>query len=196
MKYSKSHLVKTLLALVVSHLAVASHAQVLSLRFAPHASCPDGLSGCWGGIHDTLERVDSLKVNLVPDFSCWMVAGFTKNGGLPDLEALTKMISQAGPFYSLRGIEVKAKGQLLHKQDGLYMSLPDGATVRLVQARVSHEVIPATRKERELTEEEKAAFTQLKQVKDSDYVVTGWMAPKKPGEVRQIEVVKWEIPQA
>lgn len=180
-------------ALLLAAFAGASlfaPAQVVSLRYAPHASCPDGLPGCWAGIHDTITEQPTLGVKLVPDFSCWMVDGYTKNHRLPDLEKLTKIIKNGGPFFSLRGIEVKLRGKLSHSGGRVFMTMPTHEKVELVQATVSHEVNPQTRVERPLTADEKAAFGKLAKLANRDALVTGWMVPRKGKELRKIAVTQ------
>jgi hypothetical protein len=139
-------------------------AQVTEVVVGLTPSCPYGLSACWGGAREGLERLKGVvSVAAVPDAYNSTAAVRLKGDGLPDVDGWAKQFKEhVGNVYVFRGVELTADATVRDKDGVLLLEVP-GAGQELPLAKLEHKLQWNFKKgaRRQPEPDEAAAYEQL-----------------------------------
>ena len=152
-----------LLAMPLSALS-----QVRSLTLGIDVNSPYGLSEPWFTIRNALLRCEHFQsVAERPDRKAATAEVATKNGELPDIAKVQKVISESGAGATLRGLEATVEGELL-QADGKWVLRIPGKELSLkpLTVMVQHERNrPSLPKDEELNAYERLVAHRPKRVR-------------------------------
>jgi hypothetical protein len=142
---------------------VAAYGEVRSVTIGVDVNSPYGISEPWVMIREGLLRLDDIE-SVSPQADRKTATGElrTKNGRVPDVDALAKGLREIGAGATLRGVEATIDGRL-EKRDGQFLfRLTKTDEVLLLQPATQRIQLQPRRKSPEpLTETEQKAFQNL-----------------------------------
>jgi hypothetical protein len=174
--------------------SVSASAEVLSLTLGIDVNSPYGISEPWATIRSGLLRLDYVKsVADLPDRKTATGEMRTKNGRVPDVEALGKELRDLGAGAKLRGVEATIDGKVSKRGDEVLLHVSKtGETLRL-----SPFTKPVQRGI-DAKESETSAFAGVSSALSRNVLearITGPLrAPTAPGGLQTIEVRRFDFP--
>jgi len=93
---------------------IAGSAEFAPVTVGVTAMCPYGLSACWGGAHDALERLQGVTaVSPIADSVHSTATVYLNHGGLPDLGLWPEEFARtANGSHLFRGVEIALAGEV------------------------------------------------------------------------------------
>jgi hypothetical protein len=167
--------------------------EVVSLTLGIDVNSPYGISEPWATIRAGLLRLDYVdSVAELPDRKTATGEMRTKNGRVPDVEALAKALLELGAGAKLRGVEATVDGKLSKRGEELLLHVSKtGETLRLA---------PFTKPVQrgiDAKESETSAFAGVSSALSRDALearITGPLrAPTKAGELQTLEVRRFDF---
>ena len=147
---------------------LSAFSQVHSLTLGIDVNSPYGLSEPWFTIRNALLRCEDFQsVAERPDRKAATAEVLTKNGELPDIAKLQKVISESGAGATLRGVEATVEGELL-QNDGKWVLRIRGKELSLkpLTVLIQHERNrPRPPKDEELNAYERLVANRSKRVR-------------------------------
>lgn len=173
-------------------VSAGARAEVLSLTLGIDVNSPYGISEPWATIRAGLLRLDYVEsVAELPDRKTRTGEMRTKNGRVPDVDALATALRELGAGATLRGIEATITGTV--SRDGKDLSLKVGKTGEILR------LAPLTRRVQrdaiEITDKERNAFTELaSRAEPAEVRITGPLRARAgQGSLQTLEVRTFEF---
>jgi hypothetical protein len=144
-------------------LAHSAAAEVRSLTLGIDVNSPYGIGEPWAMIREGLLRLNDIEsVSAQPDRKTATGEVRTKDGRVPDMDALAKSLREIGAGASLRGVEATVDGRL-EKQGGQFLLRVSNTDQVLALEPVTQRIQLQPRKKlpEPLTEAEQNAFQDL-----------------------------------
>lgn len=160
---------------------VAAYGEVRSVTIGVDVNSPYGISEPWVMIREGLLRLDGIEsVNPQPDRKTATGELHTKNGRVPDVDALAKGLREIGAGASLRGVEAIIDGRLEKQGDRFVLRVAGTDQILALESIKQRIHLNQRNKAPEpLTEREQKAFQNLVakwQGQPRDVRITGTLA--------------------
>ncbi|BDI28934.1 hypothetical protein CCAX7_009850 [Capsulimonas corticalis] len=103
---------------------IASSAKFPPVRVGVTATCPYGISACWGGAHEALQHMSGVDiVRPYPNSDDSMALVYMKHGGLPDVDAWAREFAHfANGIHHFRGVEVRLEGSVREAEGRFFLA--------------------------------------------------------------------------
>jgi hypothetical protein len=174
--------------------ALTARAEVVSLSIGLDVNSPYGISEPWATIRDGLLRLDYVdSVADLPDRKTATGELRTKNGRVPEVQALATALRDLGAGATLRGIEATIHGHVIKEGDELLLKV-SRTDERL---RLAPFTKPVQRRA-EPSDDERNALSQLASRATAEALevrITGPLrARAAPGAPQTLEVRIFDLP--
>jgi hypothetical protein len=115
--------------------AIVKNAKRAPITVGITPTCPYGISACWGGAHEALQRLDGIDVvRPIPNAEDSTAYVYLKRDGLPDLDLWPDQFAKfANGSYGFRGVEMTLQGSI-EEDNGLLTLAADSARPAVVLA--------------------------------------------------------------
>jgi len=185
---------RNFLATVCAIAGFAAQAEVTSITLGLDVNSPYGISEPWITIREGLLRLDYVdSVASLPDRKSATGELRTKNGRVPDVDALSTAIRELGAGATLRGVEATVVGDVVNQRGDLLLKVATtGETLRLAP------LTTPVQRGANLAETERNAFVELTSRSNRDALkvrITGPLrARASQGAPQTLEVRIFDFP--
>ena len=185
---------RNILAIACAMAGFATQAEVTSITLGLDVNSPYGISEPWVTIRDGLLRLDYIEsVASAPDRKGATGELRTKNGRVPDVDALSTAIRELGAGATLRGVEATIVGDVVKEGSDLMLKVAiTGETLRLAP------LTKPVQRGAGVSETERNAFVELTSRSGRDALkvrITGPLrARTSPGAPQSLEVRIFDLP--
>ena len=186
--------IRNILAIVSALAGFAARAEVTSITLGLDVNSPYGISEPWITIREGLLRLDYVEsVASAPDRKGATGELRTKNGRVPDIDALSTAIRELGAGAALRGMEATVVGDVAkHGSDLVLKVTTTGETLRLAP------LTKPVQRGADVNETERNAFAELASRSSGSTLkvrITGPLRARgAPGEPQTLEVRLFDFP--
>ena len=163
------------------------------------ATCPYGLSACWGGAFEALSNLTGVeRVDPIPHSSGSTASVFLANNGLPNLDLWTRQFKGfVRETYGLRGFEATVSGTVEVRNNGIVV-VSDGVRpeVSLIRLKPEGKIQwdKVARRPQAVTKEEATAYDRLAKSASSGsagpVTITGPVTETEAGYKLQVRLIK------
>jgi len=185
---------RNILAIACAMAGFSTQAEVTSITLGLDVNSPYGISEPWVTIRDGLLRLDYIEsVASAPDRKGATGELRTKNGRVPDVDALSTAIRELGAGATLRGVEATIVGDVAKQGGDLVLKVTTtGESLRLAP------LTKPVQRGADVSETERNAFVELTSRSGRDALkvrITGPLrARTAPGAPQTLEVRIFDSP--